>query len=1188
MSRRLTVVARAFCVIQIITGAICAAGEMNPYDSQVADKTEQLKTGTSKERALAAEALGYLRAYSSADALAEALGDDSAEVRREAATALAWCGARSEVAPLLDLLDDSDWVVRQAAWVALTNLTGMEWPYDALGEDGERRGQVDVWRKWWEKASKKFPCADIIQLVSTKDDEKRLRGVRALGALGGEGATEIILEVLGPFRHRDYDTVNRLQKHLVQSCVRSLGRLRGGEAFGVLIDLLKTEGWARYAADALGDFGSPKAIIPLTQGYPKFARDLTIDRLEGPEICPEDDSFHGDNTQDKMHETPFAIISALARLSFDNPDDVAALRKITPIIVGNLPSDWDSGVFYDLMAEQLITAYLVGKAELREAVCEAAFESAANSSKWVYWESKPVTYKGLTHREVFAQLAVWMFGDVPDMAAWLTTFCRDERYVPRLIELLEHDNGWVRINAAKALMFIGDRRAVEPIATLLMASKTEAEWGFSGALEHSEYDDPTPRWREAFIRALGRLGAKEYDGLLISILGDGRNVIDIQHAAALALDELGSSDALTALRYAEVNHPFHSVRMVAREAIWRRGMAQIELPTRRNTPIDESSKVTSAPASGAEPEAIVFIKGSKRVRSDFNGQAGVDPWRQTYSVTNSGPTMKIGRNLYILRPASEEGKVTALTSFKSGFVADCEVSWDGKKIIFSRRLNDEDRHYSKVPYQKATLKDPSLPLLGWKDDPWWHIWEINVDGSGLKQITFGPYHDVAPVYLGDGRIVLCSTRVGLRDEYHGYPGPGLSVMNADGTDICNIGFHFGTDRDPAILNDGRIIFSRLDNFYSRLKTEVNIQAIFPDGTRNIGFYGPERRAFWRQVNMKNAAWTLRESYDDNPDNRNRVLRLSQPQPFGADRAICASSSGLAIMGPGHNRETMIPHDRKMAITSPFPLDERRIICAASIKQFDIDGRIVTAGTKEFDRLEKGEELFRSATNIDLGLYIMDAETGEMTLLYNDPATADFEPRPIMPRRRPILLAEGTPTRNRSYTAKLFCHSAKISRVGRVRSRGKWVRLVEGRPFVARHETQQNRKSVLWKNHGGTNARVLGTIPLAADGSFFMEVPADRLLQLQVLDSDRRVLGNQLFWMYARPGETRSCIGCHEPRDTAHLPDHFAAAAGVEPVKMLPSGGEFSYRAKAWLKGWLPDESEERNRTARAVKLLGRY
>jgi hypothetical protein len=114
------------------------------------------------------------------------------------------------------------------------------------------------------------------------------------------------------------------------------------------------------------------------------------------------------------------------------------------------------------------------------------------------------------------------------------------------------------------------------------------------------------------------------------------------------------------------------------------------------------------------------------------------------------------------------------------------------------------------------------------------------------------------------------------------------------------------------------------------------------------------------------------------------------------------------------------------------------------------------------------------------------------------------------------------------------------------------------------------------------------MPLAADGSFFVEVPADRLLHLQILDSDRRVVGNQLFWMYARPGETRSCVGCHEQRDSTHLPDHFAPTLKTEPVRLLPSGGEFTYRAKAWLKGILPDEAEERNRVVRAINLIGRH
>ncbi|MHC4212108.1 MAG: HzsA-related protein, partial [Planctomycetota bacterium] len=118
--------------------------------------------------------------------------------------------------------------------------------------------------------------------------------------------------------------------------------------------------------------------------------------------------------------------------------------------------------------------------------------------------------------------------------------------------------------------------------------------------------------------------------------------------------------------------------------------------------------------------------------------------------------------------------------------------------------------------------------------------------------------------------------------------------------------------------------------------------------------------------------------------------------------------------------------------------------------------------------------------------------------------------------------------------------------------------------------------------------VLGTTPLAADGSFFIEIPADRIFHFQILDADREVVGNQLIWMFARPGETKSCIGCHEKRDNATLPNHFPQAAKIPPVKLLPTGGEFSYRAKAWLKGTLPDEAERRTRVTRAVNLIARY
>jgi len=111
------------------------------------------------------------------------------------------------------------------------------------------------------------------------------------------------------------------------------------------------------------------------------------------------------------------------------------------------------------------------------------------------------------------------------------------------------------------------------------------------------------------------------------------------------------------------------------------------------------------------------------------------------------------------------------------------------------------------------------------------------------------------------------------------------------------------------------------------------------------------------------------------------------------------------------------------------------------------------------------------------------------------------------------------------------------------------------------------------------------VPLAADGSFHVEVPADRLLHFQVLDSDRRVVGNQLTWIYARPGERRSCVGCHEPPDSPPPLLLRPQASEVPPLRCLPDGDELRYRAKAWLKGKLPPEVEERQRTVRAVNLL---
>jgi hypothetical protein len=534
--------------------------------------------------------------------------------------------------------------------------------------------------------------------------------------------------------------------------------------------------------------------------------------------------------------------------------------------------------------------------------------------------------------------------------------------------------------------------------------------------------------------------------------------------------------------------------------------------------------------ASTEPDALVFIKGDNDIPNTKGTVEQADRWRMTYIVSDSGPEYRPGDNLYVLRPPRPDGRVAPLTRFSEGYVASPEVSWDATRVLFTHRG---------------------------RNDPWWHVWEIRVDGSGLRQLTRGPYHDVQPAYLPDERIVFATSRSGIRDEYHGYPCTALWVMNADGTGMEPIATNIGRDNEPAILRDGRIVFSRLEVFYSRNKTELTLHAMHPDGTQDVVLYGPERRSFWHNLDYGSEDFV----HGHEAPLTHRVLRITQPQPMPDGRHVVVSTQGgLTLIGPRRDAEEIVtPENKARAYTTPWPLPDGRVLCASTLKTPD-------------------------RTKVDLGLYVLDPATRRLELVYNDPATADYEPRPILARRAPPLLPVAT--RPGAHRGRFLCSSVFASQEEAVLQRGRLVRLIEGVPVVARHVTHTSSHGPVWQNHGGTLARVLGTIPLASDGSFYLEVPADRLLHLQVLDADRRVAGNQLTWIHPRPGEMKSCVGCHEgPHSTSRGNDPLASH--VRPASFLPGNDPFRYRAKAWFKGSLPPEIEERTRTVRAVNLLGR-
>ncbi|MHC4241589.1 MAG: HEAT repeat domain-containing protein, partial [Planctomycetota bacterium] len=550
----------------------------SPYARQVAEQTAKLHSHSEHTRAGAAEALGFLRAYDAEESLNERLFDKSTYVRRQVAMALAWCGSRKAITPLLDTLEDADAVTRQATHVALTNLTGMEFPFDTMAPSPKRAAQIAVWRNWWKTVPSDQPPEEVLDLIkgwkhpphgglvtvsstyrgppnvltdgllgpgfwqtknvpfpqhctidlgrpqqisrvtihqygprfvltnyelATSLDNKTFeiverkkertsvtlettfslrlvryirvtsygsvnptypttfleiqvgsdnssetssidsvmwkseRGLRALGTLGGSGATEAILRCLGPIPPSGGD-----YRPMVRAGIRSLGRLQDEAGLSYLLELLENTYWARYAADALGDFDDRHAVPALFAAYRKYGK-----QLDGsdPGDLPQDDKM-GFPSEDRMLETPYHIAFALCRLLGDSPSDQAALQEIAPLLMANLPSDHDTFLLYEPEVGHLLTRHLLELSGLRQQACEHALELLGQPRR----VPKP------------RQPRQWPQFNAGRMATWLPAVCPVKQDLPRLLALLRHEDGWVRLNAAKTLAWLGDKHAIEP------------------------------------------------------------------------------------------------------------------------------------------------------------------------------------------------------------------------------------------------------------------------------------------------------------------------------------------------------------------------------------------------------------------------------------------------------------------------------------------------------------------------------------------------------------------------------------------------------------------------------------------------------------------------------------------------------------------------------------------------------
>ena len=73
---------------------------------------------------------------------------------------------------------------------------------------------------------------------------------------------------------------------------------------------------------------------------------------------------------------------------------------------------------------------------------------------------------------------------------------------------------------------------------------------------------------------------------------------------------------------------------------------------------------------------------------------------------------------------------------------------------------------------------------------------------------------------------------------------------------------------------------------------------------------------------------------------------------------------------------------------------------------------------------------------------------------------------------------------------------------------------------------------MYTRDSGGNANLLGTAPVEKDGSFFVQVPTEQALQIELLDRAGKTLKRETGFFYMRRGEQRGCVGCHAGPETA--------------------------------------------------------
>ncbi len=397
----------------------------------------------------------------------------------------------------------------------------------------------------------------------------------------------------------------------------------------------------------------------------------------------------------------------------------------------------------------------------------------------------------------------------------------------------------------------------------------------------------------------------------------------------------------------------------------------------------------------------------------------------------------------------KSGKITTLFEDKEGSVRDPAVHYDAQKILFSYRRG-------------GTMQ--------------FHLYEINVDGSGLRQLTDGIYDELEPTYLPDGGLAFVSSRSKRWVQCWLVHVATLYRSDGDGKNIQLLSANVEQDNTPSVLHDGRLLFTRWE-YVDRSQVQFHhLWTCNPDGTNQTVFYG----------NM----------------HPNNVFIDARPIP-GSDRVVFVDS-------PGHGSRE---HEGYLStVTEKQGPDDK----SANVKIGNVRCRDPFAITKDCF-LVAGPRCIQ----------VVDGRGHVFPLVESDMDV--HEPRPLIKRERERIVASHI-DRSKAH-GTLVLNNVYIGRnmEGIKQGEIKKLMVVETLPKPLNHGAGQH--DFIPISHGGTFTleRILGTVPVEPDGSAHFELPANRPLFFIAVNEKNETIKRMHSFLSVMPGEVLSCIGCHEER-----------------------------------------------------------